>query len=750
MAEINEVVRYWVNELAAARKRDKDYLKRGRNILEIYEGKKQDSTPFNILYSNTETLLPSLFGAVPRPVVSRRFRDDDPLGKAASDAAQRALSYSLDPNLEIKQPFQEAVEDAVVDSLLPGRGNVRIKYDATIVSDALAGEYVCYEAVDWNRVLFGYARKWKDMPWIAFEHDMDRQEVAALAGEAVAAEVVYTPGAEMQSGEEEGKDYETREEGKTERKTAKVYEVWHKASRKVFFVSSHYSKGLMKEEDDPLELSGFFPIPRPLQLLKKSHSLEPVAIYTLYENQAKELNRITVRINRLIEALKIRGGYNNQVKEIEDILKKEDNTLVAIQNAQAIDNAKGLEAAIWLVPIEKLITVVQQLYLAREQCKQVIYEITGIADILRGVSKASETLGAQEIKAKWGGLRIKRAQQEVARFCRDLLRMAAEVMATKFQENTWVAMTQLPYATTPELEQANEVAMAARLAGAPQPPPEVIETATKVPWPAVLRLLKNDLFRSYRIDVETNSTLDPAATEDKQDMVEMLGATAQFLQGVTPLVVSGTLPFQAAQQVLLAIARRFRFGNEIEAQLQSMQPPRPPEEDKSKQQKAELDLAVKEKSMELSEQERKAADGLREREFKLREQELELAYERKMLDLEKEQFKQSAINENEKLAHKEREVQQTGRGIAGELKNQATGLKSQAQELQSLKTQIAQMLKAAEKPANVPQEVKQLVSDLQDQLSELEARLARSRPRSLQIVRGSDGRGKELVPVYGD
>ena len=84
-------MRYWINEISAARKREKDFRTDGQRVLDIYDGKKAKSTPFNILFSNTETLLPALYSAVPRPVVTRRFKDDDPIGKASSMAGQRAF-----------------------------------------------------------------------------------------------------------------------------------------------------------------------------------------------------------------------------------------------------------------------------------------------------------------------------------------------------------------------------------------------------------------------------------------------------------------------------------------------------------------------------------------------------------------------------------------------------------------------------------------------------------------------------------
>jgi hypothetical protein len=61
-------------EIASAKKREKDFRKDGERVLKIYDGQKAKSTPFNILFSNTETLLPALYSAVPRPVVQRRSR----------------------------------------------------------------------------------------------------------------------------------------------------------------------------------------------------------------------------------------------------------------------------------------------------------------------------------------------------------------------------------------------------------------------------------------------------------------------------------------------------------------------------------------------------------------------------------------------------------------------------------------------------------------------------------------------------
>jgi hypothetical protein len=101
-----------------------------------------------------------------------------------------------------------------------------------------------------------------------------------------------------------------------------------------------------------------------------------------------------------------------------------------------------------------------------------------------------------------------------------------------------------------------------------------------------LALLKNDMQRAYRIDIETNSTVEPEAVEDQKNITELMTAIGQYLNGVGPLVAQGILPFQTAQSMLLAITRRFRFGNEIEDQINQMQPPKPQDDGKAAEQQA--------------------------------------------------------------------------------------------------------------------------------------------------------------------
>lgn len=676
-ADSAEVVT-WLAELEKAREREKDFRKEGNRIVSIYEGEKKELTPFNILYSNTETMMPALYNSTPQPMVQRRFKDEDPLGAMASKAAERTLKYLIDDGNGDYTSFDDLMKSATLEALLPGRGLSRFKYDAVIetaenekAADAtpspedgegpdlpeneapqeeLRYETVCGEEVSWDRFLHGNAKKWKDVTWVAFEHFMTREELSRNFAEVGARVPVAELMRDDKRSSSENEQNTSSAAGTAGTKVAQVYEIWDKEEKHVIFVSPAWKKAALKKVADPLKLTGFFPCPKPLQFVSKVSTLIPVPLYTLYEEQARELNRVTVRINKITSALKVRGLYDSTVEGIDKVLRADDNVLIPAENVAAlVAQGNPLEKAIWLMPIEKLVSVLQQLYIQREQVKTIIYELTGVADIMRGSSAASETLGAQKLKNQWGTLRLKKTQKEVMRYARDCLRIIAEIAVTKLSPETLRSMTGLPYPTGSEkaqaqqqaqamqMQQQQQAAMAAQSGQPPPPqqppPPELIQVLSSPSWDDILGMLRDDTQRNYRIDIETNSTVDAEATEDKQDISELLNAISQFLNGVAPLVQDGTMPFEVAQGMLLAVVRRFRFGPELEDLLKKMKQPDQDKQDPAAMKKMQDEIAKAGEA--LKQQQAAAQEKQQQEELAMTQRENELALERKQFEMEK-------------------------------------------------------------------------------------------------------------------
>jgi hypothetical protein len=186
--------------------------------------------------------------------------------------------------------------------------------------------------------------------------------------------------------------------------------------------------------------------------------------------------------------------------------------------------------------------VLNQLYTAREQVKQTIYEITGISDILRGATNPNETLGAQQIKAQFGSGKLQERQKAVAKFARGLIRIRAEIVAEHYQPDTQAAQSSVPEAVLPQVQQ----------------------------------LLQSDQMRGYRIDIETDSTTAADMQQAKQNIGEFVQGFGQFMQAVAPAVQSGAMPKDVAIDLLSSFQRAFNLGKGAEDALerwaQSSQP----------------------------------------------------------------------------------------------------------------------------------------------------------------------------------
>jgi len=687
-------VRAWIKEMDGALKREKNYREKARKIVKLYEGKTSRPASFNILYANTETLAPSLYSVTPRPKVQRRFKDDDPLGKHASLVVRRTLEYLMDSGHPEYTEYSGLMNQAVLEGLVPGRGVTRFKYDADVTAEKsetakvggelaedaeVSYETVCGQEVAWDRFLSGYAKRWNQVPWVAFIHYMTREELKANFGDELGGKVNLTGAITYDDDEKE------TSEGDSETKdVATVYEVWDKKGKKVFFVSDGYLEGYLKQMEDPLKLVGFFPCPEPLAFSRKISDLCPVPIYTFYEEQAKELNRVSQRINKLVDALKVRGFYDSSIEGIDKILEAEDNTLIATPNAASLTE-KTLGDSIYFMPLQELITALQQLYIERDQTKAVIYEITGISDILRGQSAASESATAQKIKNEWGNLRLRRWQREVQRYARDCLRLMAEIAVTRLAPETIAAMTGLEYPSPEEKAQAEQ-----QLQMFISMPPEQREQVSQDPsfqeqqaevektlntpsWDEILGMLQDDALRSYKIDIETNSTLDADVSEDKQNMTEFVNSMSQFFLAVTPLVEKGQLPFEAAQAMLMHMTRRFNFGEEVEDQLSQMKAPQAPQDEGAEAER---------KALEKEKADFEAEKGQAEMDFKMQEMELELKKKEALLEI---QYQQKVMQLESAFKIKEQTL--AAQKVKGELQGQIKQVQQTSQnELAKVKS----------------------------------------------------------------
>lgn len=618
-------VRRWRVELTLAQKRMKPWREKARKLFDLYRGESKARTKnsYNMLFLVTDTLDPLLYNTLPTPDVRRRFAQSDPLGKAVSEVMNRSLTFNAETT-----GFDTEIRADVLDMLIIGRGFSRVRYvpdlvqvgdvDKTGIEDEetdvaheaqegeqneeLAWETAPIEHVKWDKYLCGPGRSFKEIPWWAFEHDLTRDDLVKRFGQEIGAAVELNGGPD---------DVEIQRIGDDETaslfKTAKVWEIWDKDTRTVVWLCESYVNAPLKVERDPLSLSTFFPMPDPLRAIEDSDTFETTPLYEQYREQAAELDRVCTRINKILSGLKLRAIYDPSLgSQVAELFRGEDNDLIpADSSIKQLYEAGGIANAIWWAPIDQAAKVLGELRTQREGCKQIIYELTGIPDVMRGSTDPNETKGAQDLKVAFGTTRVSPRQRAVQRYIRDLMALQAEVICERFSIGTLKEMTQIQLPTDaqvmPQRYQLMQAAVMAKLSGQNVPP----LPPKPVTWEDVKRAMSDDAQRTFRVDIETDSTIAAAQQEDIQDLSTAFTAVTGLIEKLWPMVQSGVLPFPAAKELLLATARKFRMGSQLEDAIDAMQPPQPPQDGKvqAEMAKAQIPLQVEQMRQQGKQQE---------------------------------------------------------------------------------------------------------------------------------------------------
>jgi hypothetical protein len=604
-ATVDHTYEDWYKTIMSYERQYKRWEQRADRIVKKYkDDSRYDRNPnarFNILWSNVQTIQPAIFARLPRPDVSRRFRDNDPIGRVASMMLERALEFEI----EHYGDYKSAMNNAVLDRLLGGRGVSWVRYEPHFAVDEVGEpedgfqvtedsdesetpegeanenperiEYECapVDYVHWKE--FGHtpgARTWEEVTSVWRKVYMSRPALVERFGEELGYKIPLDtkPADDKNSYKPVDGVYE-----------AVIYEIWDKETGKVLWISKSLGK-IIDERDDPLQLENFFPCPKPLYSTLTTDSLEPIPDFVIYQDQARELDTLCDRIDGLINALKVRGVYDASSSELQRLFSEgENNTLIPVDNWMAFAEKQGMKGAIDLVDITPFAQALAQCYQAMEQVKGQIYELMGIADIQRGQTDPNETLGAQIIKSNNASGRLKTMQHAVVDFATSILSIKAQIICNHFTDETLV-----------------------QISGAMQ-----LSDQDKQLIPQAIALLRDQASKNFRIEVTSDSMIYQDEQQEKQDRVAFLAAVGQYLQMAMPAAQSSPELVPMLVEMLKFGVTAFKAGKQLEgiidetadklretAKQQAGQPQQPPVEI----QKVQMEQQAKQQQMQMQAQ----------------------------------------------------------------------------------------------------------------------------------------------------
>ena len=337
-----DCIKSYETEFAKWEKRVRKILKRYRDEQTI-QNRDNPPTHFNILWSNVQTLIPATFARMPKPDVSRRYSDRDPVGRVAALILERALDFEINHYTD----YRTTLKGCVQDRFLGGRGTAWARYEphmraaqmqASVEGEQTTedvdapGEELDYECapvdyVHWNDFGHTVARTWEEVPAVWRRVFMTRDAMVERFGEEKAK------GIPLDATPEELKRSDRENPELADQKKAAIYEIWDKTKKEAIWLSKSVKADPLDKLDAAalaekgLAFEEFFPCPRPLFATMTNDSLVPVPDFALYQDQAESLDLISDRIDGLIKALQVKGVYDGSLgPEIARLFTDASNT----------------------------------------------------------------------------------------------------------------------------------------------------------------------------------------------------------------------------------------------------------------------------------------------------------------------------------------------------------------------------------------------------------------------------------------
>lgn len=663
------IVGQWLVEIKAYDRAFENWVKRAEAVQKRYRNEQVTSgldgiipasKSFNILWSNIQTLQPSLYSRTPKADITRTHKDRDPAARAGAIILERATRQELKTG-----GFDDAMKAGRDDYLIAARGQIWNRYVPTYgdetrdqiflqeaprpddAGDDYGPQYLTPDGgpikpgttVEFDdkdqpfiydgepyRPVVAECSKQEHIHWKDFGHTpapswgkvravwkremLTRDQLVERFGKKKGEACALTRSVANVTSEELSDFGDAF-------KRAEVYEIWDKTSGKVIWISAGYTEGPLDIQDDPLHLDGFFPCPKPLYGTLTTDSLIPVTDYDEYVSQAEEIDTLTKRINLLTQAMKVAGIYAGEASaEIQKVLTSNENTLVPVDNWAAFAEKGGLPGLISWLPIKDIAGAIVALTNIRAQTIQDLYQISGLADIMRGSTDPNETFGAQRIKAQFGSMRLQDRQAAVAAFARDNVRITAEIIAEHFSPETlweisgwqhsdearaldraeaeWLKQAQafqqaqmqaLAMGATPSGgalpagSPASSISMPTMVSG-PTPPPQAGSAPMPKPpegekppnareaFDAAVKLLRDDKLRGFSIDIETDSMVFEDQQLEQKNRIEFIQAISAFLQQAVPAGQAFPALAPILMELLMFGIRGFKTGRTLEAMFE--------------------------------------------------------------------------------------------------------------------------------------------------------------------------------------
>lgn len=581
----------WGVEFKAAREAIDPWHKEADEAIKQYRNEGGGKDPKLRLWTGHVNLREAImYGKTPKVDVSRRYNDaEDHIGRVAATILNRLLNGDIERD---EETYPRVLGSVLKDWIMVSFGNGRMRYvretepvgaippildgDGTEKAEGVpAGEKVTHEDVEtdfahWKSQLWSPDGVFVDVRWWAFRVLVSSETSKKRFGVQLPLKV--QAGSDKESDDKDPPSPLDR---------SVVWEIWDKEHKGVWWFCEDHKEMLVPKDvsdaqdngmlPDPLGLRGFWPFPEPLTSNTETSKYVPQTDFSLAEDQFKAIDTSTAKIAQLKKAVKAAGVYDKTVPEFQKLLKGGENALEPANNFTALSEKGGIAQAIAWLPIEPLIMALDKLRELRREEMELLIQITGDSDIVRGQAMSTGvTATEQSLKAKFASIPMQKAQIDFARYASQMQSIRGEIISKHFDPET--------------------IALRANVQGLPETDKQYVQQA--------IALLKSDFYR-FRVVVKPEAISLTDYAQNKSEAMDLLQTIGMYVQAVQPLAMSAPALGPMLLQLLQTFIAKTKGGEDTEgildqaiemAKKMAAQPPQPPQPDPTAVVKAQAEV----------------------------------------------------------------------------------------------------------------------------------------------------------------
>lgn len=315
------------------------------------------------------------------------------------------------------------------------------------------------------------------------------------------------------------------------------------------------------EEEDIFQLSGFFTCTKPLLINCSTTNFWPTPEYFQLYDILDDINQIVKRMILLTKAIRIRFFFDSSIPVLQQLIGETgEGGGIGVPNLeQALIAGKGdLRNLVAYFPVDVMTTGLGNMYVAYDQRLNMYYQLTGMSELIRGqTSDVEKTYGERQLEGKFAMNRFEPFQRQVQEWIKENYELGLEMALKLFSDKS-----------------LDEYII-----------PQTLDKEDKQRYSQALELLKNNYKRRFRVDFETDSTIQINQEWKKKQAIDLANTLTKAMESVANVAENQPQLAQAELKVLKYLIGEFADGklfvdeiqDALDQVIQNSLQPKPPE-----------------------------------------------------------------------------------------------------------------------------------------------------------------------------